>query len=41
MEQWNVEADITTVAKSLAAGMPLSAVVGKKKLWHIKRDQNR
>ena len=30
MEHWNVEADITTVAKSLAAGMPLSAVIGKK-----------
>ncbi len=30
MEHWNVEADLTTVAKSLAAGMPLSAVVGKK-----------
>lgn len=29
MEHWNVEADITTTAKSLAAGMPLSAVVGK------------
>ncbi|WP_457552848.1 4-aminobutyrate--2-oxoglutarate transaminase [Desulfobacula sp.] len=32
MEHWNVEADITTTAKSLAAGMPLSAVVGKKKI---------
>ena len=32
MEHWNVEADITTVAKSLAAGMPLSAVVGKKEI---------
>jgi 4-aminobutyrate aminotransferase / (S)-3-amino-2-methylpropionate transaminase / 5-aminovalerate transaminase len=30
MEHWDVEADLTTVAKSLAAGMPLSAVVGKK-----------
>ena len=30
MEQWGVEAEITTVAKSLAAGMPLSAVVGRK-----------
>ncbi len=29
MEHWGVEADITTTAKSLAAGMPLSAVVGK------------
>jgi 4-aminobutyrate aminotransferase/(S)-3-amino-2-methylpropionate transaminase len=32
MEQWGVEADITTVAKSLAAGMPLSAVVGRKEI---------
>ncbi|MDA3917234.1 MAG: 4-aminobutyrate--2-oxoglutarate transaminase [Deltaproteobacteria bacterium] len=32
MEQWGVSADITTVAKSLAAGMPLSAVVGKKEI---------
>ena len=30
MEHWGVAADITTVAKSLAAGMPLSAVVGRK-----------
>lgn len=29
MEHWGVEADITTIAKSLAAGMPLSAVAGK------------
>jgi 4-aminobutyrate aminotransferase/(S)-3-amino-2-methylpropionate transaminase len=32
MEQYGVEADLTTVAKSLAAGMPLSAVVGKKEI---------
>jgi 4-aminobutyrate aminotransferase/(S)-3-amino-2-methylpropionate transaminase len=32
MEHWGVEADITTVAKSLAAGLPLSAVVGRKDL---------
>lgn len=32
MEHWGVEADITTVAKSLAAGMPLSAVIGKKEI---------
>jgi 4-aminobutyrate aminotransferase / (S)-3-amino-2-methylpropionate transaminase / 5-aminovalerate transaminase len=32
MEHWDVEADITTVAKSLAAGMPLSAVIGKKEI---------
>jgi 4-aminobutyrate aminotransferase/(S)-3-amino-2-methylpropionate transaminase len=32
MEHWGVAADITTVAKSLAAGMPLSAVVGRKDL---------
>ena len=30
MTHWKVAADITTVAKSLAAGMPLSAVVGRK-----------
>jgi 4-aminobutyrate aminotransferase/(S)-3-amino-2-methylpropionate transaminase len=30
MEHWGVEAEITTIAKSLAAGMPLSAVVGRK-----------
>ena len=29
MEHCGIEADLTTVAKSLAAGMPLSAVVGK------------
>jgi 4-aminobutyrate aminotransferase/(S)-3-amino-2-methylpropionate transaminase len=32
MEHFGVAADITTVAKSLAAGMPLSAVVGKKEI---------
>ncbi len=32
MEHWKVAADLTTVAKSLAAGMPLSAVVGKKEI---------
>ena len=32
MEHFNVQADITTVAKSLAAGMPLSAVVGRKEI---------
>lgn len=32
MEQFGVCADITTIAKSLAAGMPLSAVVGKKQI---------
>ena len=32
MEHFNVEPDITTVAKSLAAGMPLSAVVGRKEI---------
>jgi 4-aminobutyrate aminotransferase/(S)-3-amino-2-methylpropionate transaminase len=29
MEHWNVVPDMITVAKSLAAGMPLSAVIGK------------
>lgn len=32
MEHFGVDPDITTVAKSLAAGMPLSAVVGKKEI---------
>lgn len=32
MEYYGVEADITTVAKSLGAGMPISAVVGKKNI---------
>jgi 4-aminobutyrate aminotransferase/(S)-3-amino-2-methylpropionate transaminase len=32
LEHWNVEADLTIVAKSLAAGMPLSAVVGKTEM---------
>ena len=32
MTHWGVEADITTVAKSLAAGMPLSAVVGRREI---------
>jgi 4-aminobutyrate aminotransferase/(S)-3-amino-2-methylpropionate transaminase len=32
MEFYGVEADLTTTAKSLAAGMPLSAVVGKKEI---------
>ncbi|MEW6674015.1 MAG: 4-aminobutyrate--2-oxoglutarate transaminase [Thermodesulfobacteriota bacterium] len=32
MEHWQVEPDMVTIAKSLAAGMPLSAVVGKKEI---------
>ncbi|MCB2215620.1 4-aminobutyrate--2-oxoglutarate transaminase [Desulfofustis glycolicus] len=32
MEYYGVEADLVTTAKSLAAGMPLSAVVGKKEI---------
>ena len=32
MEHWNVNPDLMTVAKSIAAGMPLSAVVGKKEI---------
>ncbi len=32
MEHWNVKPDLVTVAKSLAAGMPLSAVVGRKEI---------
>lgn len=30
MEHWEVEPDLITVAKSMAAGMPISAVVGRK-----------
>jgi len=32
IEHWGVQPDLMTVAKSLAAGMPLSAVVGKKEI---------
>jgi 4-aminobutyrate aminotransferase/(S)-3-amino-2-methylpropionate transaminase len=32
MDYYGVEADITTVAKSLGAGLPISAVVGKKEI---------
>jgi 4-aminobutyrate aminotransferase / (S)-3-amino-2-methylpropionate transaminase / 5-aminovalerate transaminase len=32
MEHYGVEPDVVTVAKSFAAGMPLSAVVGKKEI---------
>ena len=34
-EHWNVEPDLMTVAKSLAAGMPLSAVVGRKEMMEV------
>jgi 4-aminobutyrate aminotransferase/(S)-3-amino-2-methylpropionate transaminase len=32
IEHWGVEPDLITVAKSLAAGMPLAAVVGKQEI---------
>jgi 4-aminobutyrate aminotransferase/(S)-3-amino-2-methylpropionate transaminase len=32
IEHWGVEPDLVTIAKSLAAGMPLSSVVGKKEM---------
>jgi 4-aminobutyrate aminotransferase/(S)-3-amino-2-methylpropionate transaminase len=32
IEHWKVEPDLITVAKSLAAGMPLAAVIGKKEI---------
>ncbi|MGD9236086.1 MAG: 4-aminobutyrate--2-oxoglutarate transaminase [Desulfobacterales bacterium] len=32
IEHWDVEPDLMTVAKSLAAGMPLSAVVGRQEI---------
>ena len=35
MEHWNVESDLMTVAKSIAAGMPLSAVVGRKEIMEV------
>jgi len=35
MEHWNVAPDLMTVAKSLAAGMPLSAVVGRKEMMEV------
>lgn len=35
LEHFAIEADITTTAKSLAAGMPLSAVVGKKEIMDV------
>lgn len=34
IEHWKVEPDLIIVAKSLAAGMPLSAVVGKKEIMN-------
>ncbi|MBW2031262.1 MAG: 4-aminobutyrate--2-oxoglutarate transaminase [Deltaproteobacteria bacterium] len=34
IEHWNVEPDLMTVAKSIAAGMPLSAVVGKQEVMN-------
>ncbi len=32
-EQWGVAPDVITMAKSLAGGMPLSAVIGKAEVW--------
>ena len=32
IEHWGVEPDLITVAKSLAAGMPLSGVIGRKEI---------
>jgi 4-aminobutyrate aminotransferase/(S)-3-amino-2-methylpropionate transaminase len=32
IEHWDVEPDLITVAKSLAAGMPISAVVGRQEI---------
>jgi 4-aminobutyrate aminotransferase / (S)-3-amino-2-methylpropionate transaminase / 5-aminovalerate transaminase len=34
MEHWGIEPDLVIVAKSLAAGMPLSAVVGRKEMMN-------
>ena len=33
VEHYGVEPDLITVAKSIAAGLPLSAVIGKKKIY--------
>ncbi len=35
IEHWDVEPDIVTQAKSLAGGMPLSAVTGRKELMEV------
>ncbi len=32
IENWNVEPDLITVAKSIAAGMPLSGIIGKAEI---------
>ena len=32
MEHWGIEPDVVTLAKSLAAGMPLSAIVGRREI---------
>jgi len=32
IENWNIEPDLITVAKSLAAGLPLSGVIGKEEV---------
>ncbi len=34
LEHWGMDADLVTVAKSLAAGMPLSAVVGRNEMMN-------
>jgi 4-aminobutyrate aminotransferase/(S)-3-amino-2-methylpropionate transaminase len=34
LEHWDMDADLVTVAKSLAAGMPLSAVVGRNEMMN-------
>jgi 4-aminobutyrate aminotransferase/(S)-3-amino-2-methylpropionate transaminase len=35
IEHWGVEPDLLTTAKSLAAGMPLAAVVGKAEIMDV------
>ncbi len=35
IEHWDVEPDLITVAKSLAAGMPLAAVVGRAEIMDV------
>jgi len=38
MENWGVEPDLMTVAKSIAAGLPLSGVIGRQEIMDIPED---
>ncbi len=39
-EHWNIEPDLVVVGKSLASGMPLSAVLGKKEIMDAMPDSS-